>query len=200
MGNGNDCTLVLVEVLFQPVYAFCVEVVGGLVEQQYVGLLQQQTAQGNAASFSTAQRGHFGIGGGAAQGGHGAFQLAVQIPGVCTVNDVLQLALACEELVHLVLVLVVFGQSELLVNLFIFGQRVHNVLYAFLYGFHYGLLIVQLGVLFKIAYRVAGAPHYVALIALLNSGNDLHQGGLTGSVQTDDAYLGSVKEAQVNVL
>ena len=41
VGNGNDRTFVLLQMLLQPVDAFSVQVVGRLVEQQHVGLLQQ---------------------------------------------------------------------------------------------------------------------------------------------------------------
>ena len=50
--HGDDGAGILLQVLFQPVYGLCVEVVGGLVEQQYVGLLQQQPAEGHAAAFA----------------------------------------------------------------------------------------------------------------------------------------------------
>ena len=40
MGHGNDGALILLQVLLQPVYRLCVEVVGGLIEQQDIGLLQ----------------------------------------------------------------------------------------------------------------------------------------------------------------
>ena len=38
--------------LLQPFHRFGIEVVGGFVQQQHVGLLQQQTAQGHAALFA----------------------------------------------------------------------------------------------------------------------------------------------------
>ena len=40
VGDGNHRTLVLLQVLFQPVDALGIEVVGGLVEQEHVGFLQ----------------------------------------------------------------------------------------------------------------------------------------------------------------
>src|SRR5208337_5436689 len=39
---------IIVQVLFQPVAGFEVQMVGGLVEQQQVGLFQQELAEGNA--------------------------------------------------------------------------------------------------------------------------------------------------------
>ena len=52
----------------------------------------------------------------------------------------------------------------------------------------------------QIAHRVAGAPHYLALVLLVQPGNDLHQRRLARAVQADNAYLGSVEEAQIDVL
>ena len=46
MGDGDDRALILLQVLLQPVDALGVEVVGGLVEQEHVGLGQEQAAQG----------------------------------------------------------------------------------------------------------------------------------------------------------
>ena len=45
VGDGQDRALVLGQVLFEPLHALGVEVVGRLVEQQQVGLGQQQLAQ-----------------------------------------------------------------------------------------------------------------------------------------------------------
>lgn len=42
VGNGQDGTLVVSEVLFQPLHGFRVEVVGGLVEKQKVRLGKEQ--------------------------------------------------------------------------------------------------------------------------------------------------------------
>jgi GTP-binding protein LepA len=49
---GNYRSFVLLQVLFQPVNAFCIQVVGRLVEQQDVRFLQQQTAQSHTAAFT----------------------------------------------------------------------------------------------------------------------------------------------------
>ena len=52
MGDGNDRALVLPQVGFQPLDAFCVEVVCGLVQQEHVRLLEKESAQGHAPSFA----------------------------------------------------------------------------------------------------------------------------------------------------
>ena len=44
VGDGDHRAGILLEMLFEPVDAFSVEVVGGLVEKKNVGLLEEQTA------------------------------------------------------------------------------------------------------------------------------------------------------------
>ena len=110
------------------------------------------------------------------------------------------LSMAGKKFVHLVLVFVVFRESELLVDLLVFFQCVHDGLHTFLHHFQHGFLVIEVRFLLQVAHRVAGAPHHVALIALVDAGDDFHQGGLSRTVEADDAYLGSVEEAQIDVL
>ena len=53
VGDGNHCAFVLLQMAFEPLNRLRVEVVGGLVEEQNVGLLQEQTAEGHAAAFAS---------------------------------------------------------------------------------------------------------------------------------------------------
>ena len=48
MRNQHVSVRIIVQVFFQPVAGFEVKVIGGLVEQQQVGLFEQQLGQGNA--------------------------------------------------------------------------------------------------------------------------------------------------------
>ncbi len=63
-----------------------------------------------------------------------------------------------------------------------------------------GLLLVEWRILWQVADGVARAPDHVALILLIQSCNDLHQRGLTCTVQSDDTDLGAIEETQVDVL
>ncbi len=49
MGDEDDVARIIDQVLFQPLDAFGIEVVGRLVEQQDVGLFEQQLGQRDAA-------------------------------------------------------------------------------------------------------------------------------------------------------
>ena len=75
MGDCYDCAGILLEVLFEPVDRFCVEVVGGFVEQQHVGLLQQQAAEGYAAAFTSGEGFDGLVVGRALEGVHGTLEL-----------------------------------------------------------------------------------------------------------------------------
>ena len=47
MGYGDYGTLILLQVLLQPVDALSIQVVGWLIEQEYIRLLQEQAASGS---------------------------------------------------------------------------------------------------------------------------------------------------------
>ena len=61
MCYGNDCTWEAYQELLQPFDRFCVQVVGRFVQQQHIGLAQQEFAQSDAAFFTTGQIADFGI-------------------------------------------------------------------------------------------------------------------------------------------
>jgi hypothetical protein len=89
-------------VLLEPLHALGVEVVGGLVEQQQVGLLQQQLAQRDTAALPAGQLRHVRVRGRAAQRVHGQRQLGVDVPGVGVVQLLLQPAHLLHQLVGVV--------------------------------------------------------------------------------------------------
>ena len=80
MGDDQDGTGIIAQVPFQPGYRLRVEVVGGLVEQQQLGLLQEQPAERNAPPFTAGKLAHVGIIGRTAQRVHGLVDLGIEIP------------------------------------------------------------------------------------------------------------------------
>ena len=108
---SNYRTFVLLQVLLQPVDGFGIKVVGRLIEEQYVGLLKQQTTE-RPRRRSPPERCSTDWSSGGQRRIHRTLQLTVEVPGIGSVDDVLQLRLTGEELVHLVLIFVVFGQSN----------------------------------------------------------------------------------------
>lgn len=67
VSHGEDCAGVSSEVLLEPQDRFGVEVVGGLIEEQQVGLAQQQLAERNASLLTTGEVGDHLFRRGAAQ-------------------------------------------------------------------------------------------------------------------------------------
>ena len=100
MGDGHDRARVVLEGALEPGHRLGVEVVGRLVEEQEVGLGQQQAAQGHPAALAAGQGGRRRRRPGAAQGVHGDLEGALEVPGAGGVDLVLQLGLLGEELVE----------------------------------------------------------------------------------------------------
>ena len=71
VGDDQDGARIVAQVAFQPGHAFGVEMVGRLVEQQQVGLVEQQLAQRHAALLAAGELGDLGVVGRAAQRVHG---------------------------------------------------------------------------------------------------------------------------------
>ena len=171
----NNCAFVLSKVLLQPVNAFCIKVVGRLVEQQYIRLLQQQATKCHTTAFATTQRFDLLVGTWTTKRIHSTFQFAIQVPCIGAVDDVLQLALTGKELIHLVFVLIVFRKTKLLIDFLIFSQCINDVLHAFLHHFDDCFLVIKFRLLLKITDTIARTPYYISLILLLNAGNNLHE-------------------------
>ena len=176
VSHGNDRALILLQVLLEPVDRLGIKVVSRLIEQEHIGLLQQQATQCHTATLATAQVLGRRISWRTAQSIHGTVQTAVQVPRVGGVDDVLQFGLSREQLVHLVLVLVVFGQAKLLVDSLILVECVHNGLHTLHDYLLDGLGGVELRVLWQVAYRVARRKHHLSLILSLDACDDFHQG------------------------
>ena len=91
VGDGEHGAGVLRQVLLEPEHALGVEVVRGLVEQQEVGLLQQQLAERDAALLTAGEELDLGVARRGAQRVHRLLELRVEVPAVGGVDLVLQL-------------------------------------------------------------------------------------------------------------
>ncbi len=176
MGDGYDGAGILLEVLLEPVDRLGVEVVGGLVEQKDVGLLEQQTAEGHTAAFASGEGGDWLVVGRTLEGVHGALQAGVDVPSVGSVELVLKLSLTLDEGFHLVGILEHVGVAECFVYLVELSKEVHYGLHTFAHNLDNRLGGVELGILLKIAHGVAGRPYHFALIALVDAGDDFEKG------------------------
>ena len=191
MGHGNDRTLILLQMGLKPLDTLGIEVVGRLVEQKHIRLLEKKTAQCHATPFATAQCSDFRIRRRALERIHSPFQLRVDFPASAMFDFFGQFTLPFDELVHLV---IAHRLAELQVHGLILLEHVHNLLNAPLNHFQDRFLRIHLWFLLQIAHTVPRSPDHLSLITLFNAGNDFHQCGFTRAVQTDDTYFRSIEE------
>ena len=195
--HGDHRALILLQVLLQPVDRLGVEVVGRLVQQQDVRLLQKQAAQGHAAAFAAREYLDALIRVGTAQGIHRTLQYAVQLPAVHVVDLFVQFALTLDKSGHL---FVVHRLAEFLVDLLVLLQQGYGRGAALFDHFAHGLGIVEFGFLFQVTDRITGREDHFTLEILVDTRDDLHQSRFTRAVQTDDTDLGAVEEREVDVV
>ena len=199
MGDGYHRAGILLQMLLEPVDRLGVEVVGRFVEQQHVGLLEQQAAESHATALAPREGAHLLIVGRALQGIHGTLELGVYVPGVGGVERILQLGLALDQFVHLVGILEHVGVAERGVHLVELLEQIHHGLHALADHFDHGLLGVELRFLLEISYGISGREHHLALVILVNAGDDFQQRRFTGAVETDDADFGAIEKGEIYV-
>ena len=188
VGDGDDRARVVTQVLLQPGDRLGVEVVGGLVEQQEIGLAQQQPAQRDAAALTAGERGDVGVGGGAAERVHRVLERRVEIPPVDRIDlllDARELVCGLVGVVHRQLVEAVeqgpdLGDPVLDVPLDVLGR-------------------IQIGLLRQQADGRLGRQLGLAAELGVDSRHDLQQARLAGAVVAEHADLGARIERQRDV-
>ena len=189
MGDDEDGAGIFAQVMLQPGDAFGIEMVGGLVQQQQIGLAQQQLGQGDAAPFAARQVVDRCLARRAAQGIHGLIDLGVEVPQVLVVDDVLQLG-------HLIgrLVGIVHGQFVVAVEDGLLGRHpLHDVAEDVQRR-------VELGFLRQVAGCGALGQPCLALKFVVEAGHDAQQRRLARAVGAEHADLGVRVEGQMNVV
>ena len=189
MGNDQDRAGIFAQMAFEPVHRLGVEMVGGLVQQQQVRLVQQQLAQRDAALLAAREMGHLGVVGRTDQGVHGLIDLGIEIPQALRLDLVLQLG-------HLVRGLVRIVHGELVVAVedrLLRGDPLHHVL-------AHGLGGIELRLLGQVADAGAfGHPGFAVELGV-DARHDPQQRALAGAVETEHADLGVGVEGQIDVL
>ena len=82
VGHRDDGAVVLLQVSLEPGNGLGIEMVGRLVEQEQIGLAEQQPAERDAPALAAAQRLDVGVGRRQPQCVHRDLELAVEIPAV----------------------------------------------------------------------------------------------------------------------
>ena len=197
MCNGNDGAFVLLQVLLEPVDAFGIEVVGRLIEQQYIRLLQQQTAQRDTSPFTSRKVFDQLVAVWTTQRIHRSFQGCIEFPTVFVVDGFGQLSLTFDQLGHLA---VVHRLHEFGVHLLILLEQGDHFGTTLFNHFTDRLVVVQFRLLLQVADGISGREDHFTLKILIQSGDDLHQCRFSGSIQTDNADFGTVKKREVDVI
>ena len=174
--------------------------VGRLIEQKHVGLLQQQPAESHATTLTTREVLHAPIARRTVERRHRTVKLRIHVPSIGGIDDILQLGLTLHKFVHLVCILIVFWQSKLHVDVIIFSKCIVYMLHTLHDVLLDGLLLVKRRILRQIADRITWTPHDIALILLVDTGNNLHKGRFTGTVKSDNTNLRPIEKAEIDVL
>ena len=181
--------------LLEPQNRFGVEVVGGLVEQQQVGGLEQQAAQRHAATFATGKHVHRHVGVGALKRVHGLGQLAVEVPAVSGVDGFLQLAHFFHKRVEVGVGIGHFGRNR--VEAVDFREHVAE---CHLHVFENGFVLVKRRLLLQNAHGIAWGQARLAVGNLFEAGHNLQQRGLAHAIRAHHADFRAGIERQRNVV
>ena len=168
--------------------------IGGLVEQQHVGLGQQQCAQGHAAPLAAGEFGDVRLPRRQPQciGGH--FQGALQVVAVAGFNQGLEFALFLGQRIEVGIGVGVFGIHRI--------EAVERVLDRFdrlLDIAAHVFAVIELRFLGQVTDLDAGLRPRFAEDVGIDAGHDAQQCRFAGAVQTQHADLGAGKERQGDV-
>ena len=189
MGDDQDGARIVAQMAFEPMHGLGVEMVGRLVEQQQLRLLEKQPAERDAAPLAAGELRHVGVVGRTAQRVHRQIDLGIEVPQPLGLDLVLQLG-------HLVGGLVGVVHGELVVAVedrLLRRDAFHHVLAHALGG-------IELRLLLQVAdARALGDPGLAGKL-LVDAGHDAQQRRLAGAVDAEHADLGVRVERQVDVL
>ena len=101
MRNRHDGAFEVMQEALKPGDRFGVQVVRWLIQQQHVWFFQQQTAEGDAATFTTGKGGDFCVPVWQAQCIGSTFQLGIQVVTIVCLDDLFQTALLSGQFVKI---------------------------------------------------------------------------------------------------
>ena len=194
MGDGHHGAGKALQEDLQPLHALGVQVVGGLVQQQHVGLGQQQLAQRHAALLAARELADHGVPWRQAQRVGGDLELVLAV-GAGGGDHGFEPALLLAQGVE---VGIGFGVGG--VDFFQPGLGRVDLAHGQLDFLTHGVLGVELRLLRQVADVQAGHRRGLALDLLVDASHDLEQRGLARAVQAQHADLGAREEAERDVL
>ncbi len=188
MGDDQDRARIVAQVAFEPVHRLGVEMVGGLVEQQQVRLVEQEPAQRDPAALAAGELGDVGVVRRAAQRVHRQVDLGIEFPQVLAVDLVLQLGHFLGGLVRVVGGDLVVAVEQRLLG----GDALHHVVANAQLG-------IELRLLLQVADAGAVGDPALADEILVDAGHDPQQRRLARAVHAQHADLGVGIEREVDV-
>ena len=197
MRDRDDRPLILLKMLLEPLDRFRVQMIGRLIEQQDVRLLDQQAAQGHASPLTAREHGYFRVGRGASQRIHRHFQLALELPTVHGFNLLLQLSLLRQQLIHL---LRAEWAAELQTDRLVLAQHRDDILPPLFHDLLDGLVLVELRLLFQQSHGIPFGECDLSEVILVRARNDAKQRALAGAVRAQYADLRAIIEGEIDVL
>src|ERR1700722_6911481 len=187
---------VFIEEVLEPGHRFGVQVIGRLIEQQHVGLGQEQAAQRNATLLPAGQLSHHRVPGRQTQRIGRNFQLAFQLPAADCIDLVLHLGLLFQSLVHFV---IRHRLGEPVADGVETVDQALHIADPFADHLAYGFGFIEQGFLRQVAHLDARLRARLALDVLFDPGHDFQQCGFAGAVQAEHADLGTREKAQRNI-
>ena len=194
MGDRNHGAGEILQELLQPIHALGIQMVGGLVEQQHVGLGQQQAAQRDAAFFTAGQILDDRFPRWQAQRIGGDFELHLDVLAIGGADDGFKLGLLGGERIEIGIGLGIGGIDLIEPRLGL--QHAANTLF---HRLAHCLRRVHLWLLRQITDVKVGHGNRFALDLFIETGHDLENGRFTGTVQPQHADLGAGEKRQGNI-
>ena len=165
VGHGDHGAFILLQMLLQPQHRFGIQVVGRFVEQQNIGLLEQQPAQRHPPLLAAGEHAHLLVRRRATQGIHRDLEFAVEIPPVRRFDLFLQLGLLVDELFHFIRA----GITHAVADRFVFVQQPHELLLPLFDDLLHGLVRIELRFLFQQPHGVTFGTRDLADIVVIQS-------------------------------
>ena len=195
VGDRHDRPRVFLEEALEPVDRLGVEVVGRLVEQQQVGVAEEEPGERHAALLPAGQLRDVGVVGRAAQGVHRDVDVAFEVPGIGRGDLVLERGLLGADGLVVGVGVGPGGHDRVVLvdERLDLGDAVHDVALDVLGR-------IELGLLAQVADGEAGCQAGFTGEPVVEPGHDPQQARLAGAVRTDDADLGARVERDRDVL
>ena len=196
MGHRDHGAGVFLEEMLQPSDRLRIQMIGRLIEQQHVGLREQQSAQGDPALFPARQLADHGFPRRQAQRVGGNFEFALEFPTADRIDLVLHLRLLFHELGHLIVghrfsEAVADGIEAIDQTLYVADPLADHLAHR--------LGLVEQRLLGQIAHLDARLRAGLTLDFLVRAGHDLEQGRFARSVQAEHADFRAGKKTQADI-